>query len=138
MKRMFTLFALTIAMTSTAAYASFGAKSIMLGSTSLTDRTDRDFLVLPRCAGSRNKPVSHVKLAIKQYPAQIDYLKVVFQNGQKQQLAVKLHYRAGESTRWIDLIGPKRCLRKIVIVGDTDTFYNRPLAQAKVVVYGLK
>ena len=110
---------------------------IFLGAVSLMDRQDTDVLHLPPCMGPANNPVSSLKLEVKQYAAQIDDLDVTFYNGDKQDLTVREHFAPGSSSRWIDLNGGKRCIKKIVIKGDSDTFGNAPFKQAKVLFYGL-
>lgn len=102
-------------------------QTITLGTTTLTHaENDRDVLHLPACRFSNNKPVRALKLEIKNNDAEIEKLKVVFQNGEKQVLHVRNFFRQGEQTRWIDLNGAKRCLKKVIIIGDTDDIFNGP------------
>lgn len=112
------------------------AAPITLGVVSLSDRKDRDVIHLSRCRTSPNRPVSMIQLHVKKFAAEIDHLKVVFQNGGKQVLHVKDHFYPGTHSRWMDLRGPKRCIKKIVVVGDTDTFLWRPFKQAKILFLG--
>lgn len=115
-------------------YAQAGV--LYLGTVSLMDRTDRDVLNLPRCAVSANRPVDALKLTVTQYDAQVDRLVVEYQNGQKDELYVKEHFNHGDSSRWIDLNGGKRCIKQIVLIGDTDTPRRAPFKQAKISFFG--
>lgn len=125
----------------------------LLGTTKIDETTDRDVLNLPACfstyyigrgripvrvATGMNKPVSHLKLFVRQYPVQIDRLRVQFHNGQFQELQVKDHFKKNTSSRWIDLKGDKRCIKKIIVVGDTDTPRYAPNKRANLKFYGLK
>ena len=74
--------------------------------------------------------------ACKEKPVQVDRLKLTFHNGQKQELSVRKHLKVGGKTRWIDLNGDTRCIKKIVFVGDTDTPRRRSKKQSRVTVFG--
>ncbi len=115
------------------ARASGGTK---LGSVRLADNTDRDVITLPRCKDSPNPLVSSLRLTVSEHPAEINLLMVEFQNGEKTQLDVKDHFKAGGSSRWLDMPGDKRCVARIVVVGDADTARKTPKKQAKVTFYG--
>ena len=65
-------------------------------------------------------------------------LKVEFQNGQRQELKVKDHFKKNTSSRWIDLKGNKRCIKKIIVVGDTDTPRYAPKKRSNLKFYGLR
>ena len=64
-----------------------------LGSASLTDRKDVDVIHLRSCRTRSNRPVSQIKLKVKKVPAEIDRLKVIFQNGGQQEIYVRDHFR---------------------------------------------
>ena len=112
------------------------AAPVVLGVASLTDGKDRDVIHLRKCRLSPNRPVSEIQLRVKQFAAEIDHLKVEFQNGGKQVLHVKDHFYPGTHSRWMDLKGSKRCIKKIVVIGDADTFGWTPFKQAKVLFLG--
>ena len=117
--------------------ASAGVKSgVRLGSVQLADAKDRDVIVVPPCKVSSNDKINEISFKVKGYGAEIDHLKVVYQNGDKQTLNVKNHFKVDSSSRWIDLNGKNRCIAKIVVTGDTNTRFFRPGKQAKVVFYG--
>lgn len=114
----------------------FAADAIRLGQVHLKDGTDRDVIDLPRCKGSENTPIVSLKFKVNKFHAQVDHLKVVFQNGDEQKLPVKKHFDEGQTSRWIDMDGAARCVDKIIIVGDTDTWKKRPKKQAMIAFWG--
>jgi hypothetical protein len=113
------------------------AKQIYLGQVNLLDQKDTDVINLPRCMGpGKNALVSQLRFHVKKYGAEIDRLQVVFQNGGRQELMVREHFPKGSSSRWIDLAGPRRCIKRIVVTGDTDSFWNDNRRQSKILFYG--
>lgn len=112
------------------------AAPIHLGTVQLTGAPGKDVLALPACPSAANQPVSRLKLRITEHPAQIDHLEVVFGDGQKQLLPVRKHFAIGAESRWIDLIGPARCVTSIHVVGDADTAEVTPLQKTRVAFWG--
>lgn len=112
------------------------ASPITLGMVSLTDMKDRDVVNLPACKFSPNQRVGQIKLKVFKHAAEIDHLRVQFHNGQSQRLHVRDYFYPGSSSRWMDLNGRKRCIKKIVVVGDSETRGFRPFKQAKVLFLG--
>jgi hypothetical protein len=108
----------------------------VLGKVRLGDAKDRDVVNLAPCKTSSNTPVRKLKVVAKKYQAEIDKLKVVFQNGQQQILTVRDTFRPGTDSRWIDLSGEARCIDKIIVIGDTNSFGWRPGKQAELVFHG--
>ncbi|MEE2744480.1 MAG: hypothetical protein VYD54_11255 [Bdellovibrionota bacterium] len=108
-----------------------------LGSVSLTDRKDVDVIHLRSCRTRSNRPVSQIKLKVKKVPAEIDRLKVIFQNGGQQEIYVRDHFKPFSESRWIDLRGQRRCIKKIIVRGDADTWRRTGFRkQAKVLFFG--
>ena len=107
-----------------------------LGAVKLAEKTDRDVVQLPRCKDSTNPRVSSLRFTVSDYPAEINRLMVEFHNGQRTELQVKDHFKTGSSSRWLDMPGDKRCVAKIVVVGDADTVRKAPKKQSKVTFYG--
>jgi hypothetical protein len=107
-----------------------------LGVVRLSDKTDRDVVQLPRCKDSPNPRVSSLRFTVSEHPAQIDRLKVEFHNGETVELQVKDHFKAGGSSRWLDMPGDKRCVAKIIVVGDADTVRKTPKKQSQVAFFG--
>ena len=114
----------------------FADGAIRLGEVHLKDGTDRDVINLPTCQDSNNTPIVALKFKVNKFDAQVDHLKVVFQNGDEQKLPVKKHFEEGQTSRWIDIDGDARCVDKIIIVGDTDTWKKRPKKQAQIAFWG--
>ncbi len=111
---------------------------VKLGSMAIHENTERNVIKLSKCGARKaNKKVSYIKLLVKSENVQIDKLKVTFQNGAKQVLNVKDHFRVGETSRWIDLKGQKRCIKKIVVVGDADSFGYNLRKKARVTFFGM-
>ena len=108
-----------------------------LGSVSLTDRKDVDVIHLRSCRTRSNRPVSQIKLKVKKVPAEIDRLKVIFHNGGQQEIYVRDHFKSFSGSRWIDLRGQRRCIKKIIVRGDADTWRRTGFRkQAKVLFFG--
>jgi hypothetical protein len=112
------------------------AKGVILGQVTLTDAKDRDVINLAPCKSSSNIPVRSIKLHVNRFQAQVDRLRVIYQNGQDQFLDVRKTFQPGSQSRWIDLNGDARCVDKIIIIGDTNTLGRRPGKQASVVFHG--
>jgi hypothetical protein len=115
-----------------------GARSriVRLGDVQLREGKDLDVVRLPSCKRSANDRVSQLRVAVRGHAAELDRLRVVYQNGDSQVLSVKQRFAAGDRSRWIDLDGKRRCIEKIVVLGDADTLGWRPGAQARVVFLG--
>ena len=128
-------FSLLLSFTQTA-QANGSVTGVKLGSVQVADRTSKDVIRLPGCNGSQNIPVNSIQLKVRKKPVQIDKVKVVFHNDQEQLLTVKKHMKAGEDSRWLDLKGDARCIKKIVFVGDADTKRINSKKQSTIVVVG--
>ena len=109
---------------------------VLLGAVRLAEGKDRDVVRLPPCRSSANRAVRELRLVVDLHPAELDLLRVVFHNGERQELHVRQHFGAGDGSRWMDLRGPRRCIQRIVVVGDTDTPGWRPGKQARVSFWG--
>ena len=100
--------------------------AIRLGAVQVAERTDKDVIKLPPCGSSNNQKVNSIQIQVHKKPVQVDKLKVVFHNDQHQEFSVKKHLKAGESSRWLDLKGEARCIKKVVFIGDTDSRRFKP------------
>jgi hypothetical protein len=110
---------------------------IKMGTIIMHEQKERNVLKFNKCKTSKNRGITALKLRVKGETVEVDKLKVVFQNGTKQVLNVKDQFRPSQSSRWIDLKGQKRCIKKIILAGDVDTFGYTPFAKAKVEFFGL-
>ena len=112
------------------------AGGVVLGQVKLGDAKDRDVVALPPCKTAANVKVTKLRVVAKNYQAEINRLKVTYYNGQDQVLNVRETFRPGTDSRWIDLNGDARCIKKITIVGDTNTIGWKPGKQATIVFRG--
>lgn len=103
----------------------------LLGSTKLarhyTDVDSIDFKI-PKCG------VSEIQLHINNRPADIDHVFIQYGNGITDEKIVRERFSRGSRSRWIDLRGlGERCLKKIVIIGESE---GRPGRRSEVEVFG--
>ena len=123
--KQFALIAL-LSLTSTFSFA-----SELLGTTKLArHRDDADVIRLTpvRCG------LSEIQLKVNVRAAEIDHLAVQYANGMWDELTVRDRFARGSSSRWMNLRGlGDRCIKKIVIVGDSDGLPGR---QATVSILG--
>ncbi|MBT3981473.1 MAG: DUF2541 family protein [Bacteriovoracaceae bacterium] len=119
---------LVLAATTNAAMA-----SVRLGAVTMYDSRSTQALHLAKCRFSRNVAVSKVQLLVKNQQTDIDRLSFKFHNGQSQSVDVRENIRPGGKTRWIDLKGSRRCIKKVTITGDTDGWMADP---ARIVIFG--
>jgi hypothetical protein len=110
---------------------------VRLGQVRLTDAKDKDVVRLPACSTSANVKVNRVQMVVKEHPAEINRFKVVYHNGEMQVLDVKEQFKADSQSRWIDLKGQARCIKELIIIGDTESVGRRPGKQALVIIKGL-
>ena len=131
MKTLLKALALTLA--ALAAPAAMADRVEFLGQTQLGLGRDRDVVNLGDCRGP-NDPIRALKMVVRHAPGNIDKLVVRYGNGQKDELEVRDRFPAGGESRWIDLRGNRRCVERIIIVGDSDARFARPTVQ----FYGLR
>ena len=130
-------FAAVVAVAMLAQPALAAPKAKKLAETDLRDAKDWDLVRLPPCSNPNNMLVNRLQVVVTKHPAQIDRLKVEFYNNDTEVLNVRERFKAGSSSRWIDMPGAARCIKTIRIVGDTDSLGWRPGKQAHVSFLGL-
>jgi hypothetical protein len=92
---------------------------------------DRDVIPVGRSEGRFKR----IKLIVREAPVQIESLKVVYGNGEPEELPVRSEIRAGGETRPIDLNGSSRVIREVqLIYRSVPSFRGR----AVVEVWGLQ
>lgn len=95
----------------------------LLGTTKLArhrDDTDLIRFTPVRCG------LSEVRLQVNVRAAEIDHLAVQYANGMWDELSVRERFGRGSSSRWMNLRGlGDRCIKKIVVVGDSDGLPGR-------------
>ena len=103
--------------------SSISFASELLGTTKLArHRDDSDLIRLTpvRCG------LSEVRLQVNVRAAEIDHLAVQYANGMWDELSVRERFGRGSSSRWMNLRGlGDRCIKKIVVVGDSDGLPGR-------------
>lgn len=80
-----------------------------LGCRDVNFRVDRDAIQVGRRDGSFRA----VRLTVRGAPVEMFDLKVVYGNGERDDLSVRQVIPAGGATRWIDLRGRDRFIRRI-------------------------
>ncbi len=103
-----------------------------LGETRLSyAENDRDVIRLGNCPP--NQPIDSIKVAAVRGTADIKLVRVRFENNQTEDLSVRSKINQGSQTSWIDLKGSNRCVKSVVIIGDTADYSRYP---ATLQVYG--
>ncbi len=101
----------------------------LLGTQKVGYATDRDVIRVGRQEG-RYKAI---KLRVRGNAIEMLDLKVVYANGQQDDLQVRSQIRAGGETRAIDLKGERRAIQEVQMVYKSRPNYK---GQATVEVYG--
>ena len=64
--------------------------------------------------------VSAIKLRAARGDAELQRVFVTYGNGERDSLPVRQYLNRGQETRWIDLVGRRRCVTEIGIIGDSE------------------
>lgn len=113
------------------------AATIVMGSAYLMDRKDVDTLKFNVCSLTRNERVYAIKLKVSHFAAEIDRVEVTYMNGDVEYLSVRDYFLPGSESRWINLAGGDRCIKRIKVWGDAQTLVGSNLRQSKVTFIGL-
>ena len=100
----------------------------VLGSRVVAHRSETDVIPVPG-----KQRYSAIRICVKRRAVRFRDLDVVYGNGGRQDLAIRRLIPAGECTRWINLLGKRRDIRRIVL--RYDTFGDRG-PRAVVTAYG--
>lgn len=124
-------FALTAGLASAAIALSVSHASAaeLLGCQKVGFVTDRDVITVGKSEGR----FSAIKLEIKGAPVEMLDLKVIYGNGNPDDLPVRAVIPAGGETRWIDLKGNKRFIKQINLVYRSKPSFK---GQATVCAFG--
>ncbi len=101
-----TLLALTLAAT----LASPAAADVLLGSRVVADHSETDIIQAPG-----NARYGSVRVCVAHRAVHFRDLDIVFQNGGRQDAAIRALIGPGGCTRWIDLNGPRRNINRVVL-----------------------
>lgn len=103
-----------------------------LGALTVNFRADRDVIRLSPYEGS----FRDIQLRVKRHAIEMLDLKIVYGNGQIDDVTVRHLIKASKATRVIDLIGSRRAIREIrMVYRTTPNFSGDP---AVVEVWGLR
>jgi len=111
------------------AFALPAAAAEQLGCRNVGFLTDRDTIAV----GSADGRFSAIKLTVKGNAIEMLDLKVIYGNGNPDDLQVRSNIPQGGETRWIDLKGGKRVIRQIQMVYRSQPSFK---GQATVCAYG--
>lgn len=114
---------------STCAFAGAASAAELLGCREVGFINDRDTIAV----GKREGRFKAIKLTVSGNAIEMRDLKVIYGNGESDDLPVRSNIAAGGETRWIDLRGDKRFISQINMI-----YASRPnfRGQAKVCAYG--
>ena len=110
-----------------------GTKIHKLTRIQLGEHTERETKFLPSCKTDDNIRVSQVRIVVKKHPAEINRVRIQFQNGTEQFFNVNKHLAVDQVSPWVDLQGGNRCIQSVSFVGDADTVGFKPNAQSTIV-----
>lgn len=110
----------------------FDAYKLFLGETMLENRADGDFI---KVRGGQECGLTHFKIGVRGDGAVIKDLRVVFGNGDVQDISVRERFQPGTDSRWVDLQGDKRCITGVFVFGHS---FSRTPRMSKVIFFGLK
>ena len=101
-----------------------------LGTRTVDYKVDRDEIIVTRKDGTFRK----IQVKVESGRLNIHRCTVVFGDGTKQNVSLKKDFRAGQSSRIIDLEGGSRVIKKVVFVYDTK---NWKAKKAKIRLLGM-
>lgn len=101
----------------------------MIGSRMITKGADHDVIEMNKRDGLFTK----LKFHVMKSPVHIDNLKIVFQNGDTENIIIDRNFAKGEWSSVIDLVGNKRFIDKIIF-----NYHTKLLAvgQGEIKVFG--
>ncbi len=109
--------------------ASSASAANLLGCQKVGFITDRDVISV----GKDDGKFKAIQLRVSDNEIEMLDLKVVYGNGQVDDIPVRHHIKAGGETRWIDLKGEKRFIKQINMVYKSKPNFK---GHAKVCAYG--
>lgn len=113
--------------------AAYAADWEMLGSRSVSDRTEVDSISL---SGEGN--FTALKIKVEGHAVEFHDIKIHFANGGVQDVQIRQVIRAGGESRVIDVNGGDRFIKNVEFVYDAQTRRRHRNAGARIVLYGRK
>ena len=120
------LLALTLGFTALSGTAAM-AKEDVLGTVNFENKAQRDVINV----GAREGQFKAIRFEVRQSNVEVLDLRVVYGNGQTEDIKVRLKFKAGSSSRVIDLAGGKRAIKQIIVTYVAD-------GPAKLVFFGVE
>jgi hypothetical protein len=108
-------------------------ETIFLGQVFLYHGRTQGFVNVRSCARDRTR-LDAIRFQVLNAEADINAIHIMFNNGRTETIRVGRSFRPGAASGWLDLRGGDRCVRRIVIDGDTDNTWF--WTQALVRVWG--
>jgi hypothetical protein len=110
-------------------------REVYLGEANLSSREgDVDWVYVDDCRdGSWDRDMVAVQVENLDTPVELQSVVLRFGNGRTQMLPLREFFRPWTASRWIDLVGERRCIREIRVVGDAEGYNGR---RARVRIYG--
>jgi hypothetical protein len=93
----------------------------LLGARKVNYAVDQDEIVVTRAEGV----FSAIQLKVKRGPVNMHKLVIHYGNGEKEEIELRENFRAGSTSRVIDLPGNKRIIKRVSFLYDTKNLSNR-------------
>ncbi len=87
------------------------AKEVTIGTINHEARPTRDVIEI----GGREGQFRAIRFEVRQSDVEVLDLRIVYGNGQTEDIRVRQNFRAGSSSRVIDLDGAKRAIRQVIV-----------------------
>ncbi len=103
------------------------AKEVQIGSITYEPKPQRDIINV----GAREGQFRAIRMEVRQSDIEVLELTVVYGNGSREDIRVRQRFKAGSSSRVIDLAGNRRAIKQIIVTYEAD----RP---ARIVFFGVE
>lgn len=105
--------------------------AVFLGERTVERQADRDVIRVSDRVGSFRS----IQFAVRRNDVNIRSMRIFFENGSNQQIRFRRAFRAGSTSRLIDLDGGKRRIDRVEFIYDTRDRWD---GRAVVSLYGVK
>lgn len=103
------------------------AREVPIGSVTYEARPEREVINV----GGREGEFRAIRFEVRQNDVEVTDLRFVYANGSTEDVRVRQFFRAGSSSRVIDLGSPRRALKQVII-------NFRPKGPARIVFFGIE
>ena len=125
MKKTLLVTSVLVLVLATVGSASAARLWVHLGDRSVTDRVDHDVIVVTGDRGT----FTALRLAVRKRAVQFHRVRVVFGNGEVQELELRQVIPAGGESRVIDLAGGSRVIRRVELWYDAQSLGGRAVVR---------